>query len=224
MKKNKMMRLASGLFAAVLLTTCAVSGTFAKYVTGGSATDSARVAKFGVAVTATGDMFKETYAKDNTSFTLSENTVVSTDKVVAPGTSGSLGGVEITGTPEVAVRVACEAVTADFGDNWVDKDGNYYCPIEVTVGENTIKGLSFDNIDAFETAVKDAVKTFTKDYAAGTDLGTETAKSENKLAVSWAWAFEDNDDVKDTYLGDQAASGNAATISFEIATTVTQID
>ena len=219
MKKNKMMRLASGLLVAVLLTSCAISGTFAKYVTSDSASDHARVAKFGVTVTATGDMFKTTYGKDDASFTLAENTVVSTEKVVAPGTSGSLGGAAITGTPEVAVRVSCEATTVDFGNRWVDKDGAYYCPIDITVGNTTIKGLEQADIDAFETAIKTAIDGFTQDYEAGTDL--ETA---NKLNVSWAWAFEGNDNVKDTYLGDQAAEDHAATIDLTIAVTVTQIN
>lgn len=224
MKKNKMMRVASALLVAVLLSTCAISGTFAKYTTSDSASDSARVAKFGVTVTAAGDMFKETYAKNDDSFTLAENTVVSTDKVVAPGTSGSLGGVTITGTPEVAVRVSSTATKVDFGDKWVDKDGSYYCPIEITVGSKTIKGNDFGNVEAFEAEVKKAVDGFTKDYEAGTDLDTETVNDENKLAVSWAWVFAGNDDVKDTYLGNQAAADHAATIELEISTTVTQID
>ena len=46
MKKNKMMRIASALLVAVILTTCAISGTFAKYVTSTPGSDSARVAKF----------------------------------------------------------------------------------------------------------------------------------------------------------------------------------
>ncbi len=228
MKKNKMMRLASCLLVAVLLTTCAVSGTFAKYVTSGSATDSARVAKFGVTVTGTGDMFKTEYAKDDDTFTLAENSVVSTDKVVAPGTSGSLGGFAITGTPEVAVRVSYTADTVDFGDKWVDADGGYYCPIEITVGTTVIKGLDYTTIDAFETAIKDAINATTKDYAAGTDLSTVDAA--DKLAISWAWNFEGEGespkqtDVKDTYLGDQAANNNAATINMGVSCTVTQID
>ena len=53
MKKNKMMRLASGLLVAVLITTSTISGTFAKYVTTADAKDEARVAKFGVVITAT---------------------------------------------------------------------------------------------------------------------------------------------------------------------------
>ena len=62
MKKNKMMRLASFLLVATLLTTSMISGTFAKYVTEGSASDSARVAKWGVEVEATDDTgFKKVY-------------------------------------------------------------------------------------------------------------------------------------------------------------------
>ena len=52
MKKNRMMRVASALLVAVLLTTCAISGTFAKYVTTESGSDFARVAKWGVNVEA----------------------------------------------------------------------------------------------------------------------------------------------------------------------------
>ena len=52
MKRNKMMRIASVLLVAVLLSTCVISGTFAKYTTSNSATDSARVAKWGVIITA----------------------------------------------------------------------------------------------------------------------------------------------------------------------------
>lgn len=232
MKKNKMMRLASCLLVAVLLTTCAVSGTFAKYVTSGSAEDSARVAKFGVTVTGTGDMFKTAYAKDDTNFTLEANTVVSTsntEKVVAPGTEGSLGGFAITGTPEVAVRVSYKADTVDFGDKWIDKDGAYYCPIEITVGTTVIKGLDYTTIDAFEEDIKTAINTAeTKDYKAGTNLSN--IEDSDKLNISWAWNFEGEGespkqtDVKDTYLGDQAAAGNAATISIGVSCTVTQID
>ena len=40
MRKNKAMRLASGLLVAVMLTTCIISGTFAKYVTTNKAEDT----------------------------------------------------------------------------------------------------------------------------------------------------------------------------------------
>ena len=220
MKKNRMMRVASALLVAVLLSTCAISGTFAKYVTSDSGSDTARVAKFGVTVSGTADTFKETYAKDDTSFDLAANTVVSTEDVVAPGTSGSMAAFTITGTPEVAVRVTF-AGTLELGDKWVDSASAYYCPIEITVGDTTFKGTAYASADLFEAAVNAKIATYTKDYVAGTDLSTIGV---NAPAISWKWAFEGNDDVKDTYLGDQAAAGNAATISLSVTATVTQID
>ena len=61
MKKNVMMRLACFLLVAVLISTSAISGTYAKYVTSGQSTDSARVAKWGVTVTANGTTFANAY-------------------------------------------------------------------------------------------------------------------------------------------------------------------
>ena len=106
MRKNKMMRAASALLVAVLLTTSTISGTFAKYVTEASGQDEARVAKWGVEVSAfTNELFAKTYAK--TEDTSIENTVVADEKVVAPGTTHKDGGLKfvLKGTPEVATRV-----------------------------------------------------------------------------------------------------------------------
>ena len=221
MKKNKMMRIASVLLVAVILTTCAISGTYAKYVTSGNGSDTARVAKFGVTVTGTADTFKETYPKDDTSVTLIGNSVVSTEDVVAPGTSGSMAAFSITGTPEVAVNVKF-AGTLEL-DKWVDSASAYYCPIEVTVGDQTYKGKDYTSADLFETAVNAKIATYSNNYEAGTDLSTG-AVSNNAPAISWKWAFEGNSDDNDTYLGDQAAADNAAKISLAVTATVTQID
>ena len=217
MKKNKMMRAASALLVATLLTTSVISGTFAKYTTEATGSDSARVAKWGITVTGTADTFKETYAKDDTGFTLGASTVVSTEDVVAPGTSGNMAAFTITGTPEVAVKVAFTG-TLELGDNWIDKDSNYYCPIQITVGDTTFKGTDYASADAFEAAVNDKIATYSKDYEANTNLSTIGADAP---AISWKWAFTGNDDTKDTALGNAA---DAATISVTIKTTVTQID
>lgn len=230
MKKNKIMRIASVLLVAVILTTCAISGTFAKYVKSGSGSDTARVAKFGVTVTGNADTFNKTYEKDNTGFTLDANTVVSTEDVVAPGTDGEMAAFTLSGTPEVAVNVAFTG-TLELGEKWVDSTSHYYCPIEITVGDTgdtggtsstTIKGTDYASADLFEAAVNAKIATYSKDYAANTtDLSTIGADAPK---ISWKWAFTGNDDVKDTYLGDQAAAGNAATISLSVKATVTQID
>ncbi|MBR5453250.1 MAG: hypothetical protein IKV54_04145, partial [Clostridia bacterium] len=121
MRKNKVMRVASALLVAVLLSTCAISGTFAKYVTSDSGTDSARVAKFGVVVEAESfGMFETNYTTDDSEATFTGGYSVSsagTDKVLAPGTSGEFADISITGTPEVAVNVAIEA-DVTVSDNW----------------------------------------------------------------------------------------------------------
>ena len=77
MRKNKMMRLASALLVAVLLTTSVISGTYAKYITENTGSDEARVAKWGVTVTANGDAFETEYKKDSdTEIALTVKTVL----------------------------------------------------------------------------------------------------------------------------------------------------
>lgn len=225
MKKNVMMRLASFLLVAVLISTSAISGTYAKYVTEGSASDTARVAKFGVEVSVSADAFATEYDADTTvtdvSGTAIAKTVVSstTDKLVAPGTKGTLGVTGVTGTPEVAVNIKRE-VTKLALTGW-EVDGVYYCPLTITVGSTDICGVDYTSADAFANAVKTAINS-DANFAPNTPLDDAC-----DLNISWAWAFENGkgqDNVKDTALGDAAANGNAAKIEFEMKVTVTQID
>lgn len=224
MKKNWTLRVGVILAALTLMTSCFVGGTFAKYTTAGEGIDSARVAKFGVTVTASGSTFAKEYATDNgTVVGAIAKSVVSSndDKLVAPGTEGNMAAVTIAGTPEVAVEVS---YTADvvLSNNWVGNDGSYYCPLNITVGGTTLKGADYASTTEFETAIEDAVKAYTKQYAPNTDLSTKGADS---LAISWAWPFEtEGNDKNDTVLGDLAANNDAATIAVTVTATVTQID
>ena len=219
MKKNYVMRFAAVLLVLVLLSTCVVSGTFAKYVTKGEATDTATVAKFGVTVTVSSDAFATEYDKDDTSVSI-DKTVKSSaaDKdVLAPGTKGTLATLSITGTPEVAVNIKYEA-TLDLGDNW-KVDGSEYCPLEIKVGSTIYKlGTNANSIAELEAAVENAIATYEENIEAGTDLSTI-----DDIEISWSWAFV-GDDAKDTALGDAAADGTAPTIEFSLTVTVTQID
>lgn len=237
MKKNKMMRIASVLLVAVLLSTCAISGTFAKYVTENSSVSSARVAKWGVEIVAVGDAFSTQYeTHDNTAKAEigGHSVIASTEadgsrrNLVAPGTSGSLTNVKITGAPEVAVRITNEA-TVSIGDKWTGADGSYYCPLVITVNGTDYYGMDYTNAADYADAVQNAIKTTANEYPANTDLSTI---GENALSISWAWAFDENSDIEhskntdenDTYLGTQAANGNAAEVYISIKTVVTQID
>jgi len=217
MKKNRTMRIAAVMMVLALITTCIISGSFAKYVTGAdAASDDARVAAWGVTVIADSELelFKTSYTKDDRDTSIAV-TVSADDAVVAPGTTNTgVAAVTLSGTPEVAVRVA---YTGSFEVTGWEANGAFYCPLKITVGSTVIDGTNMTK-DAFENAVNAALNT-TQDYAVGTDLSTLNAGKQ----VSWEWVFyvsEDND-IKDTALGNLA---NAPTVSLSLSATVTQID
>ena len=241
MKKNTMMRLASVLLIAVLMSTCAISGTFAKYVTSGDSSDSARVAKFGVEVTADfSNMFTATYKTHDAwdgDYPALESVVAynGTDNLVAPGTDGTLAHFDISGMPEVDVAVTYEANLSL--ENWtIGVGGEEYCPIVFTVNGVEYDMDTYTTVAALEQAVEEAIVKAAAKYNANTNLEVV----EDDLNVSWKWHFEGENvragatgpamqtDVKDTALGDQAAftddSIDAATITLEVKCTVTQID
>lgn len=225
LKNNRTMRAAVLLLALVLITSCFVGGTFAKYVTSGDAADLARVAKWGVTVTAheTGDVFAKAY----------DTTVKSSssDKVVAPGTKKENATlVTLSGKPEVAVNVTYSADHFGLTGNWQsDDNGTFYCPLIITVGDTVIKCAALQNAEAVATAVKDAVAACSATYGPNTDLSTVAGDG---LKISWEWPFEETDnpgqtDVKDTYLGNQAATAaglDIPAIHIPVTATVTQID
>ena len=228
MKKNVMMRLACFLLVAVLISTSAISGTYAKYVTAETSVGNARVAKFGVEITLNDEtMFSDSYKHEKTEYTAGEELATITvqadtedTNVVAPGTKGALVGFNITGTPEVDVEITYAPTLTLSG--W-EVDGTFYCPIVFTVNGTKIDGLGYTSADALASAVQAAIQASTAIYHTNTDLSTVVA---DDLAVSWEWPFSTStdNDVKDTALGDAAAEGNAATIKLDLTCTVTQID
>ena len=219
MKKNIAMRLASGVMLSCLLTSCVISGTFAKYTTADSANDSARVAKWGVTIDVSN--VQDTFAKkyDNAA-NLSGTKVVSTTDVIAPGTNGALGDVTIAGSPEVQVTVSY-TITVDLTGTWADKDSHYYCPLTI----DDKNGMDYNTVEEFEAALSKTVNTVV-------EVGQSLDIS---YGYTWAWAFETGADadekaannIKDTYLGNLAADGDASndpTITFSISVTVEQND
>ena len=235
MKKNKLMRLASVLLVAVLLTTSVISGTFAKYVTSDSGSDSARVAKWGVEVEAKSfDLFTDKYKTDDTTATFTgDYSVQSADgkDVFAPGTKGTFADIAIKGTPEVAVNVAVVADVTVSGD-WI-VDGDFYCPIVITVGDTAICGLKYDDAGDFAAAIAAAINGKSKQYAPNQDLPAIDANFD----ISWEWAFGDADhvalgcecvagaqtDANDTKLGNKAVAGDLR-IDIGVEISVTQIN
>ena len=173
MKKNKTMRLASGLLCATLLTTSIVGGTFAKYITTDSAKDTARVAKFGVVASASGNLFGDSYVKSGQtnaneiqtaawSANTESATAWSDDAlIVAPGTQNTKGMTfTVKGTPEVSTAMHLdvpEGETSGEGSNdnkdYVNTDiylktGKYALMLPVTVNTTAITN---DNYSQFYT-------------------------------------------------------------------------
>lgn len=234
--KNRMMKVAALLLALTLMTSCFVGGTFAKYTTSATSTETARVAKFGVEVTSEVDgLFSKTYATDSAYV---GNTVISTTEVVAPGTKNNTGVTfSVTGTPEVAVNVqfnltvnkdvivpAADGTYLDWttGNNTTDTFNlaDDYTPVVFTLnyGSTTVSG-TLDDIQAH-------LVTISKDYAPETNLGADFGT----FTLTWAWVFNGNDKA-DTLLGNIAAGVDTTAytdvsyeIDFEIELIVTQID
>lgn len=236
-KKNWTLRAAVLMLALVLITSCFVGGTFAKYVTSGTGGDNARVAKWGVTVTAheTGDIFAKSY----------DNTVIAEGeyKVIAPGTKKDNAAlVTLSGKPEVSVKVTYNADSFSLTGNWkgADNDDTFYCPLIIKVTgkvggvtkTETINCADKERAADVETAVKNAVAACSATYDPKTDLSSATVDGDG-LKISWEWPFESGEtnpkqnDVKDTYLGNQAATATGLSIPaihVQVTATVTQID
>lgn len=232
MKKNKPMRAAGGLLIATMLTSSIVSGTYAKYVTSDSATDTARVAKFGVTVTASGSLFDKTYlsASQNTpggdTAESAEGTVLTvessnSDKLVAPGTENNDGiTFEIAGTPEVDVQLTVDItgteevflksnpalpdMTSGDAEDTFDNADDYY-PVKFTLTQT--KGVTSSKLvtDGKLADVATALDNLDARYTANKDLADEIGT----LNLTWKWDFDaagaGTYDKQDTLLGDLAA-------------------
>ena len=147
MRKNKMMRFASALMIATLLSTSVISGTFAKYVTSDTASDTARVAKWGVELQVVGDLYGAKYLNEgsgNIATSGTENLSVqssniATENVVAPGTLNNSGfGFKLNGKPEVNGVVT----TKIEYENIYLTEGNYGVMVQVPAGAVTAENFA----------------------------------------------------------------------------------
>ncbi len=227
----KSIRASMILMILVLVTSCIVAGTYAKYVSSNEVENIARVAKFGVTIEGGGNVFSQSY-NSNGQARVSSISVLSTDdkNVVAPGTEGTMTAITVSGTPEVSVRVEFEGNLSV--ENWevvIDKEGTkkFYCPIIITVegqgvdGTKKIDGTEHTDADSFAKAVNDAIASFSQDYSVE-DFKDIDFKV-NIPYISWEWLFDRENEEYDNYdtqLGNKAD----ATIALIVTTTVTQLD
>ena len=185
MKKNRFIKLASGLLVLCLMTTCVIGATLAKYTTAGSGADTARVAKWGVTVSASGSLFGKAYASNsagaNANEIVASSTNVSSDSnVVAPGTKNTTGlNFTVSGTPEVAYSLTVAANTPAT-DIYL-KAGTYGYMVAVTLnnGDN-LTGLYLESDGTY-------TKQTSGEYSSGTyyQLVEVATASADYYPISW---------------------------------------
>lgn len=221
MKKNKMMRIASVLLVAVILTTCAISGTYAKYVTSTTGTDKARVAYWGFdqAASTTIALFDDHYTNVQSSGEVDGFT-----NVMAPGTAKTATFAfgytnyktdEIT-APEVAYTLAVEpTITGDYDE--LDANPSF----KWTLQKNSEAAAEYGTVAELLAAIKalSGDASGTKDYNAG-QLPDNFTSADETYTIGWVWAFEGND-TRDTALGNSQTLEN---VTLNITITATQKD
>lgn len=219
MRKNKMMRLASGLLVAVLLTTSMISGTFAKYTSTKSGSDSARVAKWSIIANGTEDItladpatitfdlfgtIEDTAAPSETDVkNLSDPADGKT--VIAPGTKGSF---ELTVQNKSEVNAIYTITLAESNDDEI--------PLKYSVdGENWV-----DSIEALS-------------MTALTNVAINMEAAASTQTVYWKWVFDNEvpdagghigqTNASDTALG-VGAQNTPAEVTITATITATQVD
>lgn len=207
MRKNKMMRFASGLLVATLLTTCIISGTFAKYTSSAAGTDSARVAKWSFMV-GDKDIATENSVDFNLFNTVKESNVTDDEEhikdkdgsIIAPGTGGSFA---------IVLENKSE-VTAKYAIDFTETNTN-----NVPIEYSTDKTNWTSNINTLDITADDT------ETALAYENGTKT------ITVYWRWSYEagqpavkEQSDEKDTALGIAAN----AEVKVQAKITATQVD
>lgn len=221
MKKNKAMRLASALLVLTLLTTCAISGTFAKYTTSTTGTDNARVAYWGFdqAANTTIDLFDDEYQNVKSSGAVDGFT-----NVIAPGTEKSTTFAfgytnyksDKISAPEVAYTFTVKpTVTGDYDE--LDANPSFKWTLKKGDAAATEYGTVADLLAAIKALSGDA--SGTKTYNPG-QLPTDFTAADEVYTIGWVWAFEGND-TADTAMGNSQTLEN---VTFSITITATQVD
>lgn len=172
MKKNIAMRLASGLMLSCLLSTCVISGTFAKYTSTVSGTDTARIAKWSFELNDTsitnGFTFNLFNTINDTANDAKEEDVKA--DLIAPGTEGSFA-IKLENLSEVDAVYSIDFTETLTGA--ADVPVNY-----------SLDGTTWGSIDSLDKNQVDIAM----------ETGAET------ITVYWQWAYE-GDNAADTTLG-----------------------
>lgn len=238
MRKNRMMRLASGMLVLTIATTCAISGTFAKYTTSAEGSDSARVAYWGFNASSIemSNLFTTSYkagtetndedknkgiipTAENTKVANNGATVISTEKVIAPGTTNSATfGFTYTGysdstkntsiaAPEVAYNFTVSTEGSSCADD-IKNNKNIVWSLDGTDYTSDTTSTSWDKlleaiaklsgadsvtVDSTDKNKVTATKKYDPNKLPTAFYGEDSNASASKThTVSWKWNFEDS--------------------------------
>ena len=197
-RSSMMVRLVAVLAVTMMFTMCFVGGTFAKYTSSATGTDSATVAKWSFKVgetdiattdTFTFDLFKTIKDSNGTD----NETDISPDDgtIIAPGTQGSF---------DLVFKNESQ-VTAQYAIDYTVTNNN-----DIPVKFSVDGGSNWTN-DLADVAASDSTKL-------AANSGTTTIK------VQWKWDFNGSDDSFDTALG----IGGNAVLTVKAEVTATQVD
>ena len=226
MTKNKAMRLGSVMLVLALLTTCAISGTFAKYTASSVTNDTARVAYWGFSnpETTTLNLFKDTYSNAKSGGTVDE-----VSNIVAPGTSNTADlkfnyatSTTIT-APEVNYTFNVEATNT--GDTtFLDDAAGFNWTLKIGNDTETTYDKTADLLTALNAlSVADTIEA---GNLPSTVFEGTTAKT---VTIGWKWDYTDTTsaeatatrDADDTDLGN-ATDANLQNVKLNIKVTATQ--
>ena len=197
-RSSMMVRLVAVLAVTMMFTMCFVGGTFAKYTSSATGTDSATVAKWSFKVGETDiattntfafDLFKTIKDSDGIKDETEMNPV--DGSIIAPGTQGSFDLV-LTNASQVTAQYAIDYTVTNNND----------IPVKFSVDG----GTTWTN-DLADVAASDSTKL-------AANSGTTTIK------VQWKWDFNGSDDSFDTALG----IGGNAVLTVKAEVTATQVD
>ena len=196
-----MMRIASFLLVAVLLSTCAISGTFAKYVTQANSHDNARVAYWGFNETTFNidDLFANSYPNDKVS---------GSANIIAPGTTNKTTfsfKPQSPTAPEVAYKIVVS--TADST-----------CAPTIANNSNIKWYLDNEECASFADLCEKIQDLSTDTISAGSFDPNWEADSTHE--VKWEWLINDVSDVNDSQNIKDTALGNNCDVWVNLVITI----
>ena len=195
-RSSMMVRLVAVLAVTMMFTMCFVGGTFAKYTSSATGTDSATVAKWDIKVGGTNIATNDTFTFDlfktikDSNGTADETDMSPVDgTIIAPGTRGSF---------DIVIKNDSQ-VNATYAIDYTVTNTNNI-PVKFSVdGTNWFDDINY--LDVRSVAI---------------NMGATAT-----VTVQWMWEFERIDgDTQDTTLGSAAT----ATLTVAAAVTATQVD